>query len=118
MTDLAARLRVLGDPARLRILQFLTDPIQDWCCTSEGVCACDLENYLGLGQSTVSHHMKVLREAGLVTAEKRGRWVYYAPVPASLRGTADALADLARRADEVAHDENDASERAEAVPTA
>lgn len=102
MADLAHRLRILGDPVRLRILEFLVDPVRDWCCTGEGVCACDLENYLGLGQSTVSHHMKVLRESGLVTAEKRGRWVYYAPVPSALRGLAEAVAGLARSAEDAA----------------
>lgn len=69
--------RILADPTRARILTFLLEPIQSCCSRDDGVCGCDLETYLGLSQPTVSHHMKALVEVGLVTAEKRGRWVYY-----------------------------------------
>lgn len=47
------------------------------CCSPEGVCACVFVEKLGLGAPTVSHHAKVLIDAGLVTGEKRGSWVYY-----------------------------------------
>ena len=47
------------------------------CCSAEEVCACVLAEKLGLGAPTVSHHMKALIEAGLVSVEKRGHWVYY-----------------------------------------
>jgi ArsR family transcriptional regulator len=75
--DLARTLRALADPNRLAILDFLRDPIQSCCSRADGVCGCDLEAFLGVSQPTVSHHMKQLVEVGLVSAEKRGRWVYY-----------------------------------------
>lgn len=75
--DFVRTLRALADPNRLAIVDFLHDPIQSCCSRAEGVCGCDLETFLGVSQPTVSHHMKQLVEAGLVVAEKRGRWVYY-----------------------------------------
>jgi ArsR family transcriptional regulator len=68
---LAAALRVLADPARLRLLSIIG-------AQPEGeACVCDLTEPVGLSQPTVSHHLKVLAEAGLVGREQRGRWVYY-----------------------------------------
>jgi ArsR family transcriptional regulator, arsenate/arsenite/antimonite-responsive transcriptional repressor len=67
--------KALADPARLKILQFLATG-QTGCC-GDGVCGCDLEEVTGLSQPTVSHHMKCLASAGLVTSEKRGKWMYY-----------------------------------------
>lgn len=86
--DLASRLKALADPVRLQILDFLLEPIQSCCAQDDGVCACDFETFLGLSQPTVSHHMKILVQAGFVTCEKRGRWVYYELNP-------QAFADLA-----------------------
>ncbi len=76
-TEEAAKLfRALADETRLAILRQLRD---------EGeVCACDFQACCTLAQPTVSHHLKVLREAGLVTAEKRGLWVHYRLNPAAL----------------------------------
>jgi ArsR family transcriptional regulator, arsenate/arsenite/antimonite-responsive transcriptional repressor len=70
--QLAVAFRALGDPVRLRLLGMLL--------TAEGgqVCACDLAEPLGRAQPTISHHLKVLREAGLVTAERRGTNIWYA----------------------------------------
>ncbi len=68
--------KALADPARLKILQFLASG-QAGCC-GDGVCGCDLEEVTGLSQPTVSYHMKCLASAGLVTSEKRGKWMYYA----------------------------------------
>lgn len=69
---LAAAFRALGDPVRLRLLGLLL-------AAEEGnVCACDLTEPLGRSQPTVSHHLKVLREAGLVTATRRGTNMLYA----------------------------------------
>ncbi|RPI22831.1 MAG: ArsR family transcriptional regulator [Acidobacteria bacterium] len=77
MDSLVRALKALADPIRLRIVEFLRHP-QRSCCAREGVvCACDLEEYLGLTQPTISHHMKILVDAGLVQAAKHGRWVYY-----------------------------------------
>ncbi len=77
MDDLSTKLKALADTHRLNILEFLLNTVQSCCSREEGVCACDLEDFLGLSQPTVSHHMKLLVQAGFVRAEKRGRWVYY-----------------------------------------
>lgn len=82
---MAPVLGALADPVRLRIVSMLLD-------TPDGsACGCDLEEPIGLSQPTISHHLKVLREAGLVVGERRGRWVYYSVVPAALDEIADAL---------------------------
>jgi ArsR family transcriptional regulator len=85
-TELARRFAALADPVRLRLLSLLAT-------SADGaVCACDLVVPVGKSQPTVSHHLKVLREAGLVTSEKRGTNVWYAAVPAALEGLRAALA--------------------------
>jgi ArsR family transcriptional regulator, arsenate/arsenite/antimonite-responsive transcriptional repressor len=82
--ELAKRFAALADPVRLRLLNLLA--------TSDGaVCACDLVEPVGKSQPTVSHHLKVLREAGLVTSERRGVNVWYAVVPGALEVLRDAL---------------------------
>lgn len=82
---MAAMLGALGDPVRLRIVSLLL-------AAPEGsLCGCDLEEPLGLSQPTVSHHMKVLREAGLVEGDRRGRWIHYSVVPQRLEEIAEAL---------------------------
>jgi ArsR family transcriptional regulator, arsenate/arsenite/antimonite-responsive transcriptional repressor len=68
--DLTTDLELLGHPVRLRLLGVLA-------ASAEPVCVCDLELAVPVKQPTVSHHLKLLRAAGLVTAEKRGLWVYY-----------------------------------------
>ena len=81
---LAGALRVLADPARLRLLSIIgADPNGE-------VCACQLTGPLGLSQPTVSHHLKVLTDAGLIGREQRGRWAYFWVLPEPLellRGT-------------------------------
>lgn len=74
---LAERFSALGDARRLRALRFIArhDPAQ--LEADDGVCACHVQEHLELSQPATSYHMKVLREAGLVRAEKRGRWVHY-----------------------------------------
>jgi ArsR family transcriptional regulator len=99
MVDLSDKLRLLGDPTRWRILEFLAQPVQSCCSREDGVCACDLETFLGVTQPTISHHMKLLADAGLVTAERRGRWVYYELEPAAFRELASSLEGLARAAE-------------------
>lgn len=74
---LAQSFAALADPIRLRLLSFITSS------TTE-VCACDLVAPSGRSQPTVSHHMKILVDAGLVERDKRGLWVWYRPVPARL----------------------------------
>jgi len=76
--------KALASRPRRAILTLLaTGGAQDAarCCTADEVCACVFAEKLGLGASTVSHHMKALMDAGLVTSSKRGLWVYYRLVP-------------------------------------
>jgi ArsR family transcriptional regulator, arsenate/arsenite/antimonite-responsive transcriptional repressor len=76
----------LSDPARLRLLSMVAS-------SPDGeVCACDLVEPSGKSQPTVSHHLAVLVEAGLITREKRGRWAWYSVVPERLNELHDALA--------------------------
>lgn len=82
---MAPVLAALADPARLRLISMLI------AAPDGTVCGCDLEAPLALSQPTVSHHLKVLREAGLVEGERRGRWVHYRVVPARLAEVAEAL---------------------------
>ena len=63
-------LSAIADPTRLRIIEMLSG-----ACDS--ICVCDITTQFDLGQPTISHHLKVLRDAGLVSWEKRGLWVYY-----------------------------------------
>jgi ArsR family transcriptional regulator len=81
---LAHTLKAIADPARLRLLSLVA--------AHDGgeACVCDLIEPVGLSQPTVSHHLKVLVEAGLLTRDKRGVWAYFALVPGAL----DALADV------------------------
>jgi ArsR family transcriptional regulator len=81
---LAGWFKVLADPARLRLLSLIA--------AQDETCACDLVDPLGVSQPTVSHHLKVLHEAGLVRREKRGRWVFYRPVPEALQVLSRVLA--------------------------
>lgn len=77
--DTSAELfKALADPSRLKVLKLLANPPANDCAQPGSVCACDLEGELGLSQPTVSHHMKLLVRAGLVTATKRGKWMDYA----------------------------------------
>ncbi len=70
-------LKALADPVRLRILEFLWGPDAEEIRDEDGICAKDVERFLGVTQPTVSYHMKILVGAGLVRAEKRGQKVYY-----------------------------------------
>lgn len=81
----ARTLKALADPARLRLLSIIA--------AHDGgeACVCDLTEPVGLSQPTVSHHLKVLTEAGFVTREKRGVWAYYTLVPGAV---ADLTAHL------------------------
>lgn len=91
MEELATQFKALSDPARLKILDFLLEPDRSCCTHEEGVCACDVEGVLGLSQPTVSHHMKLLAQAGFITAEKRGRWAFYTINPDAFRVLAGSL---------------------------
>jgi len=83
--DLAHILKALADPARLRLVSMVA--------AQEGgeACVCDLTDPLGLTQPTVSHHLKVLVDAGIFTRQKRGKWAYYALVPSALEALSAVL---------------------------
>lgn len=83
--DFAGRLKALADPSRLRLVSLLM------ASADREACTCDLIEPLGLSQPTVTHHLKKLLDAGLITAERRGVWTYYAVVPAELRRIAEVL---------------------------
>lgn len=82
---LALRFKALADPNRLRILSVVSTN------TEPETCVCDLSAPLDLGQPTVSHHLKILVEAGLLNREKRGVWAYYSLVPEALETLTSAL---------------------------
>ncbi|HEX3839282.1 MAG TPA: metalloregulator ArsR/SmtB family transcription factor [Acidimicrobiales bacterium] len=81
--ELAQVLRALADPARLRLLSLVA--------SQEEICSCDLEAPLGKSQPTVSHHTKVLADAGLIIGEKRGRWMWWRVEPTRLAAVRAAL---------------------------
>lgn len=84
-TQLAQLFRVLGEPARLQILNLIAAQ------ASEEVCACELVEALGLAQPTVSHHLKVMYKAGLLSRDRRGTWIYYRIVPERIAALRRAL---------------------------
>ncbi len=86
--DAEARLfKALGDPARARILATLAR-------AEDTVCVCDFTDGLGLNQSTVSHHLKILRDAELIGSVRRGTWAYYSLAPDARERIASALGIL------------------------
>ena len=82
--ELAKVFAALADPVRLRLLSLVA--------AQDEVCSCDLEGPLGKSQPTISHHTKALAEAGLITGEKRGRWMMWRIVPDRLGALRAALA--------------------------
>ncbi|MEA2579897.1 MAG: ArsR family transcriptional regulator, arsenate/arsenite/antimonite-responsive transcriptional [Actinomycetota bacterium] len=83
--DMASALKVIADPARLRLVSLLA------AAADQEACVCDLTAPLGLTQPTVSHHLKVLADAGLVQREQRGRWAFFRLVPERLEIVRRAL---------------------------
>ena len=83
--DLARILKALADPTRLRLVSMVA------AHGSGEACVCDLTGPLGLTQPTISHHLKVLVDAGIFTRDKRGKWAYYALVPSALEALAAVL---------------------------
>jgi ArsR family transcriptional regulator len=84
-TVLAPAFKALGDPVRLQLMSMIAS------AAGGEVCVCDLTPAFDLSGPTISHHLKTLREAGLVDAERRGSWVYYRARPAILRQLAGLL---------------------------
>lgn len=83
--SLASALKTIADPARIRLLSLIQ-------AQADGeACVCHLTEPLGLSQPTVSHHLKILHDAGLVERERRGSWVYYRVRPEALAALRDLL---------------------------
>ena len=83
--SIARTFKALGDPTRVRLLSLIA-------ASRDGeACICDLTEPVGLSQPTVSHHMKLLAEAGLVTREQRGKWAFYQPTTSTLAEAVSAL---------------------------
>ena len=81
--QLAARFKALADPTRVAIVNSLS--------ATDEVCVCNLTATFDLSQPTISHHLKILREAGLVEASRRGTWSYYRLVPEAIEALRGAL---------------------------
>lgn len=83
--ELARTFKALGDPVRLRLLSLVASH------AGGEACVCDISGSFDLSQPTISHHLKVLREAGLLDCERRGTWVYYWVLPAALQQLSTVL---------------------------
>lgn len=83
--ELAGVFKALSDPVRLRLLSAITSR------EGQQACVCDLSEGIDLTQPTISHHLKVLREAGLLASERRASWVYYRVIPEALQRLSDVL---------------------------
>ncbi|HMC30890.1 MAG TPA: metalloregulator ArsR/SmtB family transcription factor [Candidatus Angelobacter sp.] len=75
--QLITALKAVADPARLRILRLLKEKGRCSIGKGVGMCACDVQDHVKLSQPTISHHMAILGQAGLVVAEKHGLWMWY-----------------------------------------
>lgn len=75
---LASLLRAIAEPTRLRLISLVAS------CRDQEACVCDLTEPVGLSQPTVSHHLKVLVDAGILARQQRGRWAFYRLVPETL----------------------------------
>jgi ArsR family transcriptional regulator len=84
--DLAAAFKVLSDPIRLRLLSLIAS------APGGEMCACDLPTPVGRSQPTVSHHLSILADAGLLEREQRGKWAWFSVVPERVAVLRDALA--------------------------
>ena len=87
---LAAGFKALSDPARLRLISLVA------AHAGQEACVCDLTEPVALSQPTVSHHLKLLVEAGILTREQRGKWAYYKLVPDTLNTLAGLIASPPR----------------------
>ncbi len=100
-SELLSTLKAVAEPTRLRMLELLlgwegprTGPVRSG---ERGLCLCDLELLVGVGHALVSHHLRILKEAGVVESEKRGRWTVYRARPEPLALIARSLEGLSAR---------------------
>ena len=89
--QLVAALKAVADPARLKILRLLKQKGQCSIGKGVGMCACDVQDHIDLSQPTISHHMSILRKAGLVAGEKHGLWMWYKRDEKALKDLAQSL---------------------------
>ena len=87
---LAAGFKALSDPTRLQLISLVA------AHADQEACVCDLTEPVGLSQPTVSHHLRLLVEAGILSREQRGKWAYYKLVPATLNALAGLIASPPR----------------------
>ncbi|HKR51424.1 MAG TPA: metalloregulator ArsR/SmtB family transcription factor [Pseudonocardiaceae bacterium] len=83
--ELSRRFKALGDPVRLRLLSRIAS------YQGGEVCVCELAVGFAVSGPTISHHLKVLRETGLIEGDRRGTWIYYRVLPEALRALSEAL---------------------------
>ncbi|MQA12691.1 MAG: metalloregulator ArsR/SmtB family transcription factor [Pseudonocardiaceae bacterium] len=83
--ELSRLFKALGDPVRLRLLSLIASH------NGGEACVCDLSGVFDLTGPTISHHLRVLREAGLITGQRRGTWIYYRVEPGALQRLSDVL---------------------------
>ena len=89
--DLAAGFKALGDPVRLRLLSLIA------ARTGAEVCVCELTDAFTVTGPTISHHLRVLREAGLIDCQRRGTWVYYWIVPSAVARLGELFTPLGQQ---------------------
>lgn len=89
--QLVTALKAVADPTRLKVLRLLKQKGRCSIGKPVGMCACDVEEHVKLSQPTISHHMAILKKAGLVRAEKNGLWTWYRRNEKSLKELAQAV---------------------------
>jgi ArsR family transcriptional regulator len=87
--EVAAKLKALSDPVRLRLFSLVASHV------GGEACVCDISGDFDVSQPTISHHLKVLKDAGLLASERRGSWVYYSVVSGALVNLASVLSTSA-----------------------
>jgi ArsR family transcriptional regulator len=81
------QLKAVAHPVRWRMLELMS--MQD-----DGMCVCDLEAQFDLSQPTISHHLRLMREAGIVVTDQRGTWIYYSVAPEAMQQLASTFAQM------------------------
>lgn len=87
--DIATKLKALSDPVRLRLFSLVASH------AGGEACVCDISSDFDVTQSTISHHLKVLKDAGLLASERRASWVYYSVIPEALTNLSSVLSTVA-----------------------